>query len=186
MLMYPCVRGPWEKGWEPRSWLAWLPPIWPRSPPVPPLWLPMVPRFLWRPPRVPLPPPPLPALPFIPPPRPGGKTFHRSDKCFISEWTEHRGIQELLGLTHLMWAHWPVQYIQVEVWGASQGWRVWGCSWMSLDRGLFLSCQSGHGFGNTYWTNVLWWRQVQADISLPQWGEPVRSHTMVHTDFSLQ
>lgn len=93
---------------------------------------------------------------------------------FIGALTEqHIDIQKVhtlhgstvLDLTHLIWAHWPVPCTQVEVWGASQGWRVWGCSWMSLDCGLFQSYQSGHGSGNTYWMYVLWWKAVQVSIT---------------------
>lgn len=58
--------------------------------------------------------------------------------------------------THLMWARWPAPCSLVEEWGASPGWRVWGGSWMSRDWGRLQSCRSGHGSGNTCWTNDLW------------------------------
>lgn len=125
-----------------------------RSPP--PLWFPMLPRFLWRPPRVP-PPPPLPALPFIPPPRPEGEICH----SFIAALTEqHSTTVWLYSLTHLMWVHWPVPCNQVEVWGALQGWRGWGCSWSSWDLCLRQSYRSGRGSENTYWTYVLLWKEA--------------------------
>lgn len=106
-------------------------------------------------------------------------TFHTSTPACRKNTTVHTRVlsQHLLNnaeafrvssfrFNHLMWVHWPVLCSQVEVWGASQGWRVWGCSRMSLDWGLFQSYQSGHGSGNTYWTYVLWWKELQVNFTV--------------------
>jgi len=89
--------------------------------------------------------------------------LEEKDVCytrFIAALTEHvqlhtKYYSTVVCLCHLQRVRWPAPCTQVEVWGASQGWRGWGCSGKSEDRDLCRSYQSGRGSGNTYWTNVL-------------------------------
>lgn len=68
-------------------------------------------------------------------------------------------------LPHLQTARSLVPCTLAEEWGASPGWRGWGCLRKSWGWVLCRSYQSGHGSGNTCSTCVLQQRQIQPSFT---------------------